>query len=123
MSNQLIAQITGTVEATYENEPAPSDYINISLQRRGAMGDWFQVQSEEVNVTDPSVPVMFTIEDPGQYRVICRRVSVNQTLMGPAAESPEVYVGSGVYAAPFSVTLMIASPPALTDDNTYSTSF
>jgi hypothetical protein len=32
--------------------------------------------------------------------------------MGPAAESPELYVGSGTYAAPFSVTLTIA--PTLT---------
>lgn len=108
MSNQLIAQITGTVEASYQNEPAPSDYINISLQKRGDFGDWVQVMWQEVSMDDPSVPMAFEVSDPGQYRVVCRRASVSGTLMGPSAESPEVYLGSGTYAAPFSVTLTIA---------------
>lgn len=108
MSHQLIAQITGTVEASYQNEPAPSEYINLSLQKRGDFGDWVQVMWQEVSIDNPSVPMAFEVSDPGQYRVVCRRASVSGDLMGPSAESPEVFIGSGTYAAPFSVTLTLA---------------
>lgn len=117
MINQFTAQITGTVEAAYHNEPAPSDYINVSLERRGAMGDWEQVLREEVSITEPSAPVTFTVGVAGQYRVVCRRMSVSHTLMGPSAESPEVYLGSGTYAAPFSVTLTVSPTSAPSDDD------